>query len=276
MGDVIQVKADSANPTLEEQAKQMGIQVDELDNTATSQTAEKVETKEQKKAVEQNDKQPKDQENDDADPNDDDDLDGDDTGDEDEDTGDETDDNQDEDTDEEKAKKEVEKAGLNWEEVTQSYYDNEGELPEEQYEKLEKAGIPRAMADQFIEGQKAVVKLQQMEVFAEVGGEATYRQMTAWAADNWDAKQIAAFNNATGSRDMAEVMQAVRGLKAAYASKNAVEPSRQLKGGSRSNKVVSVYTSLADMKKDMADPRYKSDPVFRQKVEAKLARSNIL
>jgi hypothetical protein len=68
---------------------------------------------------------------------------------------------------------------------------------------------------------------------------------------------------------------AVENLKSKYTAANGSEPSVTLQGRPSSG-AVGVYESTADLMKDMGNPEYKNNPAFRAKVEAKLARSNIL
>lgn len=178
-------------------------------------------------------------------------------------------------TDEDKAKEELESRGLDFDEFTKEYEESEG-LSDASYEKLEKAGISRDVVDQFIQGQEAVRELTRIAVFSEVGGEANYDAMIAWASDNYSAKEIELYDSAIDSRDNDARMAAVKALKARYEAANGREPSRTLDTTTRSRGDTAVYTSVAQMQKDINDPRYWSDPAFRARVEAKVGRSNIL
>ena len=98
--------------------------------------------------------------------------------------------------------------------------------------------------------------------------------MVEWAADNLSDGQVDAYNRAVNSGDMEETKFAVQGLRSMYEANQGVEPARNLAGQSRPS--VDAYSSLAQMKADMADPRYSSDPAFRDQVASKLSRSNIM
>lgn len=261
MAEVI-IKGDTSEPSLIDQAKAAGIDVGNIDPTRTGQVAD---TKPTEPIPDEEDPDRVDTEEGD-----------------DEVTDDTTDDS-DVDTDaeelsDEEAKDEAEdatkKAGLDLNEVVERYYANGEQLDEKDYEALEKANYPKALVDQFIEGRKAVVEAQRQTVFATVGGEKVYTNITNWARDNLSEKEIAAYNTAVNSNNMDDVLMAVKGLKARYSEGRSVPPQKRVAG--RSSPAPSVYTSLTDLKADMANPRYSSDPVFRSKVEAKLARSNIL
>lgn len=168
----------------------------------------------------------------------------------------------------------VKKAGLNLDDLSKSYWET-GSLTDEQFASLEKAGYPRNLVDQFIAGQEAVLAQRSATVYSSVGGEENYSAMIEWAGDNLKPAEIAAFNKAVNGSDMGQIMFAVRGLKAQYESSVGFEPSATVKGQTAPNTSGASYKSLAEMQRDMSDPRYSTDPAFRKVVEDKLSRSDI-
>lgn len=174
---------------------------------------------------------------------------------------------------EEVAREAVEQVGLDFEALSNEFWSNDG-LAEESYDKLERAGIPRELVDGYIQGQQSLLATTTTQVYDSVGGQDSYDAMTDWAGDNLSEGQIDAFNRAVNSGDMEETMLAVQGLRSMYEAQRGVEPARNLAGQSRPS--ADAYSSLAQMKADMADPRYSSDPAFRDQVAAKLSRSNIM
>jgi hypothetical protein len=174
---------------------------------------------------------------------------------------------------EQKARQVTEKAGLDFDELSASYWEN-GELNESQYKKLEEAGIPKSLVDQFITGQEALIASTRNTVFESVGGEDAYNSITSWAADNFSEDEISAYNAAVNSGNTASAMMAVKGLKARYDAEVGFEPSREVRGQT-AKAGASVYRSVAELEKDMSDPRYREDPAFRRDVERKLGRSDI-
>lgn len=174
---------------------------------------------------------------------------------------------------EEVAREAVQEAGLDFNSLSQEFWENDG-LTTQSYEALENAGIPREMVDNYIEGQQAILANTTTEVYNSVGGEDNYKAMVDWAADNMSEGQIDAFNIAVNSGDMNQTKFAVQGLRSMYEAQQGVEPARNYAGQSRPS--ADAYSSLAQMKADMADPRYSSDPAFRDQVAAKLSRSNIM
>ncbi len=177
-------------------------------------------------------------------------------------------------TAEEQARKVTKDAGVDFDALSNHYWEK-GALSEDQYATLEKAGIPKALVDQYINGQEAILTATRNTVFSAVGGEDRYNSMTDWATEVLSKDEISAYNKAVNSGDMNSAMMAVKGLKARYDADVGFEPQRQVKGEAR-KAGSSVYRSVAELQKDIADPRYQKDNAFRRDVERKLARSDIM
>jgi len=177
-------------------------------------------------------------------------------------------------TPEEKARQVTKEAGLDFDELSNAYWEN-GSLSDQHYAKLEEAGIPKALVDQFIAGQEAIINTTRTQVFNTVGGEDAYNSMTSWAADNLSEDEIKAYNGAVNSGNSAAAMMAVKGLKARFDAEVGFEPTRVVKG-STAKAGASTYRSVAELEADMANPKYWSDPAFRKDVERKLSRSDIM
>ena len=128
--------------------------------------------------------------------------------------------------------------------------------------------------DNYINGQKAVMAQYENAVTAEVGGSEKYSEIVAWAKANLTDAEINAYNAAVSSGDLAQAKLAVLGLSAKFSKTNGSEP--RLVQGRTANPSGDVFESTAQLTEAMRDPRYRSDPAFRAKVQAKLARSNIL
>ena len=71
------------------------------------------------------------------------------------------------------------------------------------------------------------------------------------------------------------VLNAVAGLKARFDATVGFEPQRSVEAN-KARSGADRYESVAQMTKDMGDPRYKKDPAFRLKVQDKLSRSDIM
>ena len=152
-------------------------------------------------------------------------------------------------------------------------YAEKGELSADSYAKLEKAGIPKSMVDAYIAGQQALVQNARAEVFKVAGGEDAYAEAVNWAKSNMSAAEKQAFNDVVNGGDLNATKLAVQGLMARYRAAEGNEPN--LMGGDTSTGNTEGYSSWAEVKKDMSDARYSSDPAFRARVEQKLARSAV-
>ncbi len=168
----------------------------------------------------------------------------------------------------------VENAGLDFDSLSDEYYAN-GELSDEAYDTLAKAGIPEDIVNQYIAATEQAQDASRQEVMASVGGEEEYNDMLEWAADNLSDAEIDSFNNAVSSQDYDTINLAVKGLAAMRGNSTGMEPKRNLSGAVGSD-AGGTYNSVAEMMTDMNDPRYAKDPAFRSKVENKLSRSNIM
>lgn len=158
----------------------------------------------------------------------------------------------------------------------QAEYDTNGELTDESYAALEKAGITKEMVNQFIAGAEAQQSAAQAELLEPLGGDLeAYDEMIGWAADALDDKAIDDFNKVLESGNSAAIKASIANLKAQYADANGNEPSKSL-SGKATGSGTSVYESTQDLMKDMQNPEYAKNPAFRAKVEAKLGRSSIL
>lgn len=149
-----------------------------------------------------------------------------------------------------------------------------GSLSDDSYGKLEAKGISRAMVDQYIAGQRAQAQAYEGEVKQSIGGAEEFDAMVSWAQSNVSDADLASYNKAVASGDPSAARLAVRGMYAQYKESRGTEPN--LLKGANGTAGSDLYESVQQMTKDMKDPLYKTDPAFRRKVEAKIARSNIL
>jgi hypothetical protein len=166
----------------------------------------------------------------------------------------------------------VENAGLDFNELSNKFWENDA-LDDSDYEALEKSGIPRALVDDYIAGARAQIELAQTQAFAEVGGQQAYSDMITWASKNLTEAEIALYDNAVNSPDKEVRHGAIRGLKARYSDSVGFEPTNTLEGNTRGTSIHG-YESRAEMQEDMRNPKYKTDPAFRAKVERRIALSS--
>lgn len=172
---------------------------------------------------------------------------------------------------EEKAAELVQNAGLDIDSMT-NFYTQNGQLSEDHYAALEKAGIPRTFVDQYIDGVEASANQMRDNIMSKVGGAEAFQGMAQWAQANLPAAELQAYNRAVESMDMTVVENAVLGLAYRYQQEMGRDP--QLLGGGVA--APSAFQSVAQLVEAMKDPRYEKDPAYRKEVEGRLARSNIM
>ena len=165
----------------------------------------------------------------------------------------------------------VENAGVDFNALQEEY--NQGGLSEDAYSKLSDAGFPKNLVDSWIQGQEALANDYQSSVHNIVGGEESYGEMTTWASENLSETEIAAYDRAVDSGDLGMVKLAVEGLRSKYQAAEGSDPA--LIAGQSAPSSGGNYSSWSEVTQAMRDPRYKSDPAYRQSVTAKLSRSNV-
>lgn len=166
------------------------------------------------------------------------------------------------------AQQAVSDAGLDFEALAQEVQTN-GKLTDESYAALQRVGIPKEIADAYIQGQQALVEKQISTVLDPIGGREAYTEMTRWASAVMNPQEIEAFNKAVTGSDLNTVQMAVQGLHARYTAANGKQPNlvQGQPGGGQAG-----YGSLQEMMRDMNDPKYLSgDPVFHKMVDQKIA-----
>lgn len=164
-------------------------------------------------------------------------------------------------------------AGLNLQDFNAEFAEKGG-LSTESYDKLAKAGYDKTLVDQFIEGQKARATQFEGSIKSEVGGDEAYEAMVTWAKSNMSPGEIDAYNTAVGTGKADNAKLAALGLKAKYDKANGADPQRLL--GGQASGSADVFESMAQVTAAMKDARYKEDPAYRAKVQAKLGRSNVI
>jgi hypothetical protein len=108
--------------------------------------------------------------------------------------------------------------------------------------------------------------------YSSAGGEAEYNRLTEWAADNLSERKLDAFNSMVDQGNATAIQIAVSGLRSEYEAQEGYE-GRMLTG--KAARAVDGFRSQAEVVRAMSDPRYDSDPAYRQDVYDKLERSNV-
>lgn len=165
-------------------------------------------------------------------------------------------------------------------EASEEFYANEGKLDEATVAKLSE--LPSAeliKAWQELQA-KAPIETSLSDAEADkivqgVGGQEAYNQTLKWAAENLSPEDRAAYDKVISSGNREATRFAVEALHQRY--KNAVGfDGDPLSGGTAKTAGVKPYRSNAELRRDLANPRYQEDPAFRLDVETRLAASGEL
>jgi len=105
-----------------------------------------------------------------------------------------------------------------------------------------------------------------------VGGEENYQNMIQWASQNVSEGDIEMFDAVMDSGDPRAAFFAIQAM--AYRYQDAVGTEGKMVQGKAPSQTENTFRSQAELVRAMSDPRYDSDPAYRQDVMNKLAASN--
>ena len=163
------------------------------------------------------------------------------------------------------------------------FYENDGTLTPEMYDQLNEAGFSDETIDAYLGGLRNQLGYEEAEAntlgdseIADIkniaGGEQGYADVVQWASENLPAADIEAFDEVINTANEAAVRFAVKALVGQY--EDAVGRTPDLVTGKQSS-TGQAYRSMAEVVRDMSDPRYDSDDAYRMDVMRKLERSNL-
>jgi hypothetical protein len=158
--------------------------------------------------------------------------------------------------------------------AVEAHFLEKGEIPADTYEKMAKVGIDKAMVDEFVQYRVNQADILRDEMLRPYGGVEAVTSMTEWAGKNWNAEQAESFNTAMNSGNRGQIEMAVKALKSDFDRTNGVRPSLLTANTGKADST-GTFGSLAQLAEAQRDPRYKTDPAYRDSVIQKLARSNI-
>jgi len=158
-------------------------------------------------------------------------------------------------------------------EASKEFFENDGQLSEETYQKLEKVGLPRDLVDSYAAGQQALLQSEEAQIKGVAGGE--YDQMAEWANEHLPSEEVDAFDEAVTSGSVQQAKLAVQGLYARYQNATGSRP-KTLVQGAVSGSSTMPFKSMQELARAQSDPRYRSgDKAYHQEIDRRLAVSNI-
>ena len=161
-------------------------------------------------------------------------------------------------------------------------YEENGSLSEETIEALGEMDSKqlvkeylRLYQENAAETQKAQqAQVDEAAILQSVGGVEAYQELVGWAAENLAAEEINDFNGVVNSGNPVAIKFAVEALKSRRQSVDGYEAP--LVTGRKASVAKDRFRSNAELSRAIADPRYQTDPAYRQDVADKLARSGDL
>ena len=156
--------------------------------------------------------------------------------------------------------------------ASKEFFENDGQLSEETYEKLAKAGLPKELVDSYAAGQQALLQSEEGEIKSVANGQ--FDAMAEWAKDNLQQEEIDAFDDivTTGTKEQAKF--AVKSLYDRYTQANGSSP--RLVQGAVTGGSTMPFKSMQELARAQSDPRYKSgDKAYHEEIDRRLSVSRL-
>ena len=92
-------------------------------------------------------------------------------------------------------------------------FEEKGELSEETFAELEKAGLPKEYVESYIAGQQALVERNALDLYNSIGGEEEYDGMIQWAGESLSEGEVETFNELVVNGTPEQQRLAIKGLQ---------------------------------------------------------------
>ena len=109
-------------------------------------------------------------------------------------------------------------------------------------------------------------------IYNSVGGEEQYQNLIGWAKDNFSQEEINAYDSLIETGDVNQINFALQALTTRYTDAMG-QDGEMLQGKPAASQ--STFRSQQELIEAMNDPRYDSDPAYRNDVIDKLGRSEV-
>lgn len=159
-------------------------------------------------------------------------------------------------------------------ESARNEFSESGELSDSTFDALEAAGLPRAFVEQYIAGQEAMSIQQAASIQESIGGAGNYEAMAEWASENMADGDLDAFNAIVEGPSVEQARITVKGMYAQFQAAGGKGPAL-VQGSTSGDSGVKPFGSTAQVTEAMRDPRYASDPAYRENVEKRMSVSSI-
>ena len=166
-------------------------------------------------------------------------------------------------------------------EASAEYFSNNNSLTPDTIQKLKE--LPsNQLIDAYMELQKDATIQQQTltdadanQILSSIGGEDVYNEALGWAVDNLKPDEVAAFDNVINSGNKDAIFFAANALVQRYQNDVGFEGKR-VSGKAVKAQSAKAFRSQAELARAISDPRYRTDPAYRQEVIQRLSASNIM
>ena len=166
--------------------------------------------------------------------------------------------------------------------ATNEFYDNNNSLSDETIEKFSEMSSTDLVRT-YLELQKNapqpaadvpdLTEAQVNSVRDSVGGEAKYNEIISWASETLPQDTVDSFDSIVSSGNVGAIKLAIAGMKSEYENANGYEG--KMISGKPPQTSKDVFRSQPELVAAMSDPRYDTDPAYRQDVIEKLDRSDL-
>lgn len=171
------------------------------------------------------------------------------------------------------------KAGLTAElaDAIEAEYETDSKLSEASLKALEAVGYSRGFVRSFIAGQEAVASKYVAQIQQYAGGAEKFEQIVNHLKAN-SPDAVVALEDAMGRQDLAAVKTIINLGMQSRTKKFGKQPERSVTKRASAPQVTQKgpegFANQREMITAMSDPRYQSDPTYRQSVEARVGRSS--
>ena len=152
--------------------------------------------------------------------------------------------------------------------------DEEPNVPEETSEEEEQTEEVEEETKEEEEPTKVGITQEDIDVlYNMVGGKEAYSNMISWASETMTKQEIEMFDHVMDLDNPWAAFFAVKAVQNAY--ENTVGKDGRMLTGKGTPNTKDVFRSQAEVIQAMDDPRYESDPAYRNDVFQKLDRSEL-
>ena len=164
---------------------------------------------------------------------------------------------------------------INYTALCQEYAET-GKLSEKSLASLNKAGFPKALIENYIEGQQSRLEASYGNyIKTAAGGEKQYTALCQWAANNLSEAEIRRYDNALDTHNLDTALTALEGLMLKYEKANGNAPEIIRGKAPARQAAIKGFNSMEEMADAMEDPRYEKDPAYTHKIEQRMLATEL-